>query len=110
MANDSLDACLNLVADRRRRRVIRQLRREGGTTTFDDLVDRLHDGGLLTDDDRHRDRERLAIQLQHTHLPKLADHGVVEYDHRSGIVRYQPDERIEAVLDSLSVDVSLSSP
>lgn len=32
------------------------------------------------------DRERVAIALVHNHLPHLAQHGVVEYDARSGDV------------------------
>lgn len=32
-------------------------------------------------------RERVEIELRHTHLPKLAAVGMVEYDQRSGTVR-----------------------
>lgn len=111
MTSNSLDACFQLVADRRRRRVIQQLRHEtDGTTTIDDLVDRLHSGGSVSADDRHVDREDLAIQLHHTTLPKLEDHGVVDYDHRSGTVRYQPNDQVETVLDSLHDDVSVANP
>ena len=108
MTNDSLDECLRLVADRHRRRVIYHLRHEAnGTTTFEDLVDQVHRHASGGKNGPPPDREALAIRLQHSHLPKLADHGVVDYDHRSGAVRYYPDEQVEAVLDSLSEDVSL---
>lgn len=110
MTNQSLDACLDLVSDGRRRRVIQHLRHEtDGTTTVEDLVDRIHHGGSASDD-RIRDRERLAIQLHHAHLPKLQDHGVVEYDPGNGAVRYQPSDQLEEVLDSLSEELSLPSP
>lgn len=102
MSEHSLDACLTVVADRRRRQIIQQLRHEAdGTMAFDDLVDgirRARSGGGV---DPLRDWENLAIELEHTHLPKLADHGVVDYDRRSGAVRYHPVEQIETVLDSL---------
>jgi len=108
MMNNSLDACLQLVADQHRRRAIHYLRRNAnGTTTFDDLVDQLHGKESVSEGDLLHDREQLAIQLQHTHLPKLADYGVVEYDHRNGTIQYRPDDRVEAVLDSLPEEALL---
>jgi hypothetical protein len=40
----------------------------------------------------------------------LIDHGVVEFEHRSGAVRYHPDEQVETVLDSLIEEPSLPTP
>jgi len=106
-----LDACLNLVADRRRRRLIQQLRHNGnGETTIDDLVDRLNGVEQAPTEDQPPDREELAIQVRHAHLPKLADHGVIEYDSERGTVQYQPDEQVEAVLDSLPGEVTTANP
>ncbi|MEF8783380.1 MAG: ArsR family transcriptional regulator [Haloarculaceae archaeon] len=107
MRSNELDACLRVIADGCRRRMIQQLRREAdGTMSFEDLV-----GGLqsASDDDRRRNPEQIAIDLEHTHLPKLANHGVVEYDRRSGAVRYRPDEHIEAILDALPEEVLQTS-
>ena len=109
MTNQSLDACLRLVADRQRRRVIDHLRHDAPeTTTFDDLVDRLD--GRTPDAKDGPPRDELVVQLHHVHLPTLSDYGVVEYDHRSGDVRYRPDERVEAVIDSLPGELSHPSP
>jgi DNA-binding transcriptional ArsR family regulator len=111
MTNHSLDACLQVVADRNRRRIIHHLRHEAtGTTKFDDLVEQISSRASDSKNGPPRDREELAMQLQHTHLPKLADHGVVEYEHRTGAVQYHPDEQVETVLDSLPEEVSLPSP
>ena len=111
MTTNSLDACLQLVADRHRRRVIHHLRHEAnGTTTFDDLVEQIHRRASDSKDGPPRDREEFAIRLQHIHLPKLADYGVVDFEHRSGTVRYHPDEQVERVLDSLPGEVSLPNP
>lgn len=110
MTNNGLDACLQLVADRHRRRAIQHLRHEAsGTTTIDDLVDPLRNGGSVTDGPT-TDREQLTTQFYHAHLPKLADFGVVEFDPESRAVRYQPDERIETVLDSLPDEPSMAHP
>ena len=102
MSGTDLDARLELAANRRRRNIIHQLRHTGnGLTTIRTLVDRLHRGERAAGKDRPPGREELAIQVYHSHLPKLADHGVVEYDPERGTVQYLFDERLEAVVDSL---------
>jgi DNA-binding transcriptional ArsR family regulator len=108
MTTRSPDALLSLVADRHRRQALQQLRKDtDGETTIDDLIDR-----LLGDDSLANattvDREQLAIELYHAHLPRLADHGVVEFDPESRAVRYQPDEQIETFLDSLPDELSVA--
>lgn len=106
----NLDTLLQLVADRHRRQAVQQLRHEAtGRMTIDDLVDRLRTGGPVADD-QTTPREQLAIQLHHAHLPKLADYGIVDFDPENGTVRYQPDEQIEAALDSLPDPLSLAHP
>jgi DNA-binding transcriptional ArsR family regulator len=103
MTHSDLDACLRLVADRHRRRIIHYLRDETDrVVTVERLVDRVHGNGFAAEGDPPPDPERIAIQLHQIHLPKLADHGVVDFDPRSGDVRYRSDERLEQVLDSLS--------
>lgn len=111
MMEQSLDACLRVVADRHRRRIIQYLRHEAnGTATFDDLVDQVHSRGSDSGNGLPQNREELAIRLQHSHLPKLVDYGVVDFEHRSGAVRYHPNEQVEKVLDSLSEEVRLRNP
>ena len=111
MTNNSLDTCLQLVADQHRRRIIHHLRHEAnGTTTLDDLVEQIASRASDSKNGPQQDREELAIQLHHTHLPKLADHGVVEFEHTTGAVRYHPDEQVETVIDSLPGEVSLPNP
>ena len=110
MTGHDLDTYLELVADRRRRRIIHYLRQAANnTTTFDCLVDQLWDD-LGGENDPPRNREQIALELHHTHLPKLAAHDVVEYDQGSGTVRYHPDEGVEAVLDALPGGVDASPP
>ncbi|WP_394742763.1 winged helix-turn-helix domain-containing protein [Natronococcus roseus] len=105
MAEKHLDVCLRIVSDRQRRRIVYRLREESnGKTTIEDLIDQLQSSSSASTDTR-LDRDQLAIQLAHKHLPKLADHGIIEVDSETDIVRYQPDEQIEAVLDSLPEQV-----
>ncbi|GAB6861848.1 ArsR family transcriptional regulator [Haloplanus litoreus] len=108
---NSLDACLELVSDRHRRRVVHHLRHEAdGATTLEDLAEQLHSEGCDGKSGSLRDREQLAIQLHHTHLPKLAEYGVVEFELGSGAVRYQPNEQVETILDSLPTEASPPNP
>ena len=110
MAGQTFDDCLQLIADRCRRRVIHQLRHEAtGKTTIDDLVDRMSSDELKFDDYRGMGREQFAIHLYHTLLPKLEEHGVVEHDRGSGTVRYRSNDQVEAVLDSLPDEMPVSS-
>lgn len=111
MNDDSLDVCLALVADSRRRRLIEHLRHDRtGETPIDELLDRLHRAERDTDDERRMNRDQLAVRLNHCHLPKLVDHGVVDHDPDRETIEYRPDERMEAVLDGLPEEPSLTNP
>lgn len=102
MSSLSLDACLNLIADRDRRRLIQHLRQNGNEeTAIDTLVDQLNGSAQAPAEDRPPDRSQLTTQIHHIHLPKLAEYGVVEYEPERGTVRYSSNEQVEAVLDSL---------
>lgn len=45
------------------------------------------------------ERDRIALQLHHVHLPKLADIGVIEYDSDTDNLRYHPDDDLERYLE-----------
>lgn len=110
MTDPDIDGYLRLIADRRRRQIIQQLREEAGReTTIDALVDRLYRSDT-TAGERHQNREELAIQLYHTALPRLEDYGVVEYDPDAGTVRYRSNDRVETLLDSIADDSSMPCP
>jgi len=63
------------------------MRSDQSVVTVDNLVE------ILADEDD--DRERLAIDLHHRHLPKLSDAGIVEYDARSNTTRYWGQPTVE---------------
>lgn len=49
--------------------------------------------------EREEQRQRIRMELQHTHLPKLADIGILEYDQRSDTVRYWTQPSLEEWLE-----------
>lgn len=98
-AND-IDDTIRLLARQDRRDLVGFFRGRGPeTATVDELVEHLLE--------RRQQRgfepnpERVEIELYHVHLPRLAEHGIVEYDPRNEEVRYRAHERIEALLDRL---------
>lgn len=102
LTGDDFDIYLRLISDKRRRSVIQLLRDEPtGEMTIGEVADRLQESESTSITGRRTDREEISIQLVHHHLPKLASHDVVEIDSKGEIVRYRPDEQIEAILDSL---------
>jgi len=52
--------------------------------TVDDLGAYIHD-----QDPSEQDETHIAIRLHHVTLPKLADHGYIDYDPKSNTARYQ---------------------
>lgn len=57
-------------------------------TSIEDVSENLH--------------QRIEIVLVHNHLPRLADHGVIEYDRRSGdIVVRDGFEELRPVIDQI---------
>ena len=110
------DAAFSVLSDQRCRSLLVALRDSGDGVAsstprsdgepagrvgeFSDLVDRLAAADLGPDAaDPDEARSRLATGLHHACLPKLENAGFVEYDERSGSIRYHPDARLEAILD-----------
>ncbi|WP_435152858.1 DUF7344 domain-containing protein [Haladaptatus sp. DFWS20] len=73
----------NVLRNDRRREAIRHLRESGGSLTVDDLAE--HIATLETDESPapRNVRKSVYVSLHQTHLPKLDDLGIVEYDQRS---------------------------
>lgn len=77
----SLDTVFDLLADRRRRRVLDALR-EHGTLTLADVADEVarHENDAPLTDVPDDDVLRIYLSLYHSHIPKLAAQDVVAYD------------------------------
>ncbi|GAA0259012.1 hypothetical protein GCM10009000_089910 [Halobacterium noricense] len=67
---------------------------ERGTATLSELTT-----SIQTQGDEIESAQQGRSVLLHQHLPKLADHGLIDYDHRSETVRYRDDSQIERLLE-----------
>ncbi|GAB3023879.1 DUF7344 domain-containing protein [Natronobiforma cellulositropha] len=96
---DSVDV-RSLVCEPRRRLVL-SLLLERQRVTLDLVTLSLATSELLeTDADPERRPPRVAVSLVHNHLPRLADHDLLEYDARSGdIVRTRRFEAFRSTIE-----------
>ena len=96
------DELLRAVADEQRRAVLQTLSAADGDildyeTLIERVLDRLRPADATLPRSEHRARVR--ISLYHTHLPKLADNGLVANDSERKRVQNRTDERIKTLLD-----------
>lgn len=82
----SLDRIFDLLSDRRRRHVLYCLyEAEDRVATLDDILEFVLSLEGNAGSPEHR--EQLSMALEHKHLPRLEEAGVIEYDCRSDTVR-----------------------
>jgi len=101
----SEDDVFHLLQNERRRRVLAYLREhdDGEGVDMRDVVDAIaaeeHDTTVQAL--RSKERQRVYIALYQSHLPKLDDAGVIEYDQRRGWVsRTAATENVERYLET----------
>lgn len=95
----SMDTILDVVAHRSRREILQFLGSASDRpTTVDELVEHLRNREAERSGERPS-RDRIEAVLRHTHLPKLAAVGVIEYDSRSRELRYWRYDRLEETLE-----------
>lgn len=87
----SPDTILSAIANERRRAILSVLANAPGRTLeYDALVDRvaarIWDEDTEQGSDEHRQRVRIA--LRHTHLPKLAEARIIDYEADTGHVQF----------------------
>ena len=81
------DGARERLVDGWNRRIIGYLREvEDGTGSLDGLIDHVIE---REPNPPAPDRETVAYELVHVHLPTLAEYGVVEFDERTETIRYR---------------------
>lgn len=97
------DELFGILRSQRRRRVLRRLREAGGDATLSGLAREVAaaENDKPVDALRSQEYKRVYISLYQTHLPKMDDAGVVEFDRDRGEVRRGPNaDAVYARLDS----------
>ncbi|MGM0590735.1 MAG: DUF7344 domain-containing protein [Halobacteriota archaeon] len=77
-----------LLQNQRRRYVLEYLRAHPGEATVRELSEAIaaRENGVPVEQLNYQQRKRIHTSLYQTHLPKMADYGVIDYDRRAGIV------------------------
>lgn len=102
----SLDLVFDLLSNRRRRYALYLLYEQAdGVATIEEVTDhvtylenRKTESGPADESATQRKRE-IQVELQHVHLPKLEDAGVLEIDQRSETIRYWTQPTLEEWLE-----------
>jgi DNA-binding transcriptional ArsR family regulator len=84
----SKDLVFTMLSNARRRHVIHYLKQRGERVTIRELSRQVAawENGVETDDLDYKQRKRVYTSLHQTHLPKLDDAGIVDYDRDRGTV------------------------
>ncbi|HZD42558.1 MAG TPA: hypothetical protein VE134_00730 [Methanomicrobiales archaeon] len=92
---DYPDVVYSILADSERRAIVRNLAANGASGTISDLIQWVPE---QRDAVTNEDEQALHIRLHHLHLPKMAEAGIIEYDHDDGRVSLTTrGEDVEAV-------------
>lgn len=94
---DSLNTVFDLLRDARRRFVLYYLFSiDGDVAEREAVVDAISTYERAgADSDDYPDPETVRIELHHSHLPQLAEAGVIDYDRRQGTIRFTPSPALE---------------
>ena len=98
------DTVFDMLSNPRRRYVLYYLRHESGPVQLTSLAERVATTENETDVESlaDRDRKRVYVSLYQTHVPKLSDAGLVEYDKEAGTVTLADDAGL--------IDESITQP
>jgi hypothetical protein len=109
--NDTGDNLVRLVSDPRNGAVLTVLNDADRPLEVHELAERLvsHDGVAFGSSRREDGLEGVRISLHHNQLPKLADAGLVEYDHDECVATYRDPAAADAEwLNAASTDELLA--
>ena len=100
----SPDLVFDILSNTRRRMVLYYLRQYGGSATVQELADEIAamENDVEVEELTRQQQKRVYVSLYQTHLPKLEESGISEYDDEAEVVRLT--ER------ATEIDEYLSSP
>ncbi|SIR86956.1 hypothetical protein SAMN05421858_4198 [Haladaptatus litoreus] len=90
------EACQILSSHYRRQLLCYLQTKDADVANLDELVTHIHKKSK-----RETTPEQVRILLIHTHIPKLADYGVIEFDRRNKDIRYRDGTKLEDFLELL---------
>lgn len=92
---NEMSETFRVLAEPRRRAILQHFISEGEVTaSYEELLE-----GVLSTDGPPDSRAGAEIKLHHMDLPALENAQLVEYDERSGTVRYIENPLVEELLD-----------
>lgn len=104
------DLIFDILSSPRRRYVLFYLRQQGRPVDLKELSSQVAawENDIDPEDLTSQQRKRVYVSLYQTHIPKLADAGVVDYDQETGTV--QLTERASSVDEYLRADAGRNVP
>lgn len=98
----SIDAVLSLFAERRRRLAVSCLEQHEEALSLADLAEdiAIEETDASRSDIDRQDVSHVYLNLYHNHVPRLEDHGIVEYEQERGLIRLS--EGTDPVLEILT--------
>lgn len=92
-SGSTFDRLFTVLADQRRRYVLYYLQMSSrDVVQYDHLVTQVAEWETESDAPATEDhQEEIEIALQHHHLPRLEDYGMIDYDPRTKTIRYWED-------------------
>ena len=97
----ALDDVFHVLQNERRRQVLYHLREADGTVEMREVAEHIAawENDTTVEELYSDQRQRVYIALYQSHLPKLDELGIVEYDQARGTV--EPTDRLDSVIDHL---------
>jgi predicted transcriptional regulator len=102
VAHPTENELFDVLSNRRRRYALHVLTRRDGAVELGPLAEQVAawENGVVVDEVTPAERKRVYTALQQSHLPKLDDVGVVDFDKRAGTITPTPAfEQLDVYLD-----------
>lgn len=87
-ADPTQDEVFTILKNQRRRRVIRYLKQNGGAASLREVTAEIAatENDVSVEELSYNQRKVVYVSLYQTHIPRLEEADVIEYDHRSGML------------------------